>query len=101
MKFDEKIAGIGAGAAALIYMVLPQIEESRFDQVITFAALWAVTSLLIGWCAYELEQMRKKRDSLEIVSKRPVRGNRDNLKTDIRLKKKSWVICIPAERVTD
>lgn len=101
MRFNSRIGAIGAGAAALIYTMLPQIEEGRFDQVVTFAALWLLTSLFIGWAAYELEQIQRKRNSLGIVSKRPVRGNRDALKTDIRLRKKSWIIEIPAERVTD
>jgi hypothetical protein len=81
--------------------MLPQIEEGRFDQVVTFAALWACISLFIGWAAYELEQIKRRRNSLEIISKRPVRGNRDALKTDIRLRKKSWVITFPAEKVVD
>ena len=101
MRFNSRIAGIGAGVTSIIYMMLPQIDEGRFDQVVTFAALWACISLFIGWAAYELEQIKRRRDSLEITSKRPVRGNRDALKTDIRLRKKSWIIEIPAERVTD
>lgn len=97
MRFNSRIAAIGAGVTSIIYMMLPQIEEGRFDQVVTFAALWAVTSLFIGWAAYELEQIQRRRESLGIVGKRPTRGNRDALKTDIRLKKKAWVIEIPVE----
>jgi hypothetical protein len=101
MRFNSRIGAIGAGAAALIYTMLPQIEEGRFDQVVTFAALWACISLFIGWAAYELEQIKRRRNSLEIISKRPVRGNRDALKTDIRLRKKSWIITFPVEKVVD
>ena len=101
MRFNGRIAGIGAGVTSIIYMMLPQIEEGRFDQIVTFAALWACISLFIGWAAYELEQIKRRRESLGIVGKRPVRGNRDNLRTDIRLKKKAWVITFPAEKVVD
>lgn len=97
MRFNERIAGMSAGMAAVIYMMLPDIDEGRGMQMLTFASLWVMTSLFIGWCADELVRIKKRRDSLDIRSKRPRRGNRDGLKTDIRFRKKGWVITFPVE----
>lgn len=97
MRFNERIAGLGAGVAAVIYTMLPNIDEGRGMQVITFASLWLITSMLIGWIADELVRIQRKRNSLDIRNKRPRRGNRDGLKTDIRFRKKSWVITFPVE----
>lgn len=99
MRFNGRIAGMSAGVTAVIYMMLPNIDEGRGMQVITFASLWLITSMLIGWIADELVRIQRKRNNLDIRSKRPSRGNRDGLKTDIRFKKKSWVITFPAEKV--
>lgn len=101
MRFNERIAGMSAGVAAVIYMMLPNIDEGRGMQVITYASLWLITSMLIGWAADELVRIQRKRNSLDIKSKRQSRGRRDGLKTDIRLKRKSWVISFPAEKVVD
>lgn len=97
MRFNERIAGLGAGMAAVIYMMLPNIDEGRGMQVITFASLWLITSMLIGWIADELVRIRRKRNSLDIMSKRPTRGNRDRLPTDIKIKRGAWVISFPVE----
>ena len=97
MRFNERIAGLSAGVAAVIYVMLPNIDEGRGMQILTFASLWVMTSLFIGWCVDELVRIKKRRDSLDIRSKRPNRGNRDGLKTDIRFRKKSWVITFPVE----
>ena len=97
MRFNERIAGLGAGMAAVIYMMLPDIDEGRGMQVITFASLWLITSMLIGWIADELVRIRRKRNSLDIMSKRPTRGNRDRLPTDIKIKRGAWVISFPVE----
>lgn len=97
MRFNERIAGMSAGVAAVIYMMLPNIDEGRGMQVITFASLWLITSMLIGWIADELVRIRRKRNSLDIMSKRPSRGNRDRLPTDIKIKRGAWVISFPVE----
>ena len=97
MRFNERIAGMSAGVAAVIYMMLPDIDEGRGMQVITFASLWLITSMLIGWIADELVRIRRKRNSLDIMSKRPTRGNRDRLPTDIKIKRGAWVISFPVE----
>ena len=97
MRFNERIAGLGAGMAAVIYMMLPNIDEGRGMQVITFASLWLITSMLIGWIADELVRIQRKRNSLDIMSKRPTRGNRDRLPTDIKIKRGAWVISFPVE----
>lgn len=97
MRFNERIAGLGAGMAAVIYMMLPNIDEGRGMQVITFASLWLITSMLIGWIADELVRIQRKRNSLDIMSKRPSRGNRDRLPTDIKIKRGAWVISFPVE----
>ena len=97
MRFNERIAGMSAGVAAVIYMMLPNIDEGRGMQVITFASLWVMTSLFIGWCADELVRIQRKRNSLDIRSKRPTRGNRDRLPTDIKIKRGAWVISFPVE----
>ena len=97
MRFNERIAGMSAGVAAVIYMMLPNIDEGRGMQVITFASLWLITSMLIGWIADELVRIRRKRNSLDIMSKRPTRGNRDRLPTDIKIKRGAWVISFPVE----
>lgn len=97
MRFNERIAGMSAGVAAVIYMTLPNIDEGRGMQVITFASLWLITSMLIGWIADELVRIRRKRNSLDIMSKRPTRGNRDRLPTDIKIKRGAWVISFPVE----
>lgn len=97
MRFNERIAGMSAGVAAVIYMMLPNIDEGRGMQVITFASLWLITSMLIGWIADELVRIRHKRNSLDIMSKRPTRGNRDRLPTDIKIKRGAWVISFPVE----
>ena len=83
--------------AAVIYMMLPNIDEGRGMQVITFASLWLITSMLIGWIADELVRIQRKRNSLDIMSKRPSRGNRDRLPTDIKIKRGAWVISFPVE----
>ena len=101
MRFNERIAGLGAGMAAVIYMMLPNIDEGRGMQVITFASLWLITSMLIGWIADELVRIQCKRNSLDIMSKRPTRGNRDRLPTDIKIKRGAWVISFPVEKVVD
>ena len=101
MRFNERIAGLGAGMAAVIYMMLPNIDEGRGMQVITFASLWLITSMLIGWIADELVRIQRKRNSLDIMSKRPTRGNRDRLPTDIKIKRGAWVISFPVEKVVD
>lgn len=97
MRFNERIAGLGAGMAAVIYMMLPNIDEGRGMQVITFASLWLITSMLIGWIADELVRIQRKRNSLDIMSKKPTRGNRDRLPTDIKIKRGAWVISFPVE----
>ena len=97
MRFNERIAGMSAGVAAVIYMMLPNIDEGRGMQVITFASLWLITSMLIGWIADELVRIQRKRNSLDIMSKRPSRGNRDRLPTDIKIKRGAWVISFPVE----
>lgn len=97
MRFNERIAGMSAGVAAVIYMMLPNIDEGRGMQVITFASLWLITSMLIGWIADELVRIQRKRNSLDIMSKRPTRGNRDRLPTDIKIKRGAWVISFPVE----
>ena len=97
MRFNERIAGMSAGVAAVIYMMLPNIDEGRGMQVITFASLWLITSMLIGWIADELIRLQRKRNSLDIMSKRPTRGNRDRLPTDIKIKRGAWVISFPVE----
>jgi len=97
MRFNERIAGLGAGMAAVIYMMLPDIDEGRGMQVITYASLWLITSMLIGWIADELVRIQRKRNSLDIMSKRPTRGNRDRLPTDIKIKRGAWVISFPVE----
>ena len=97
MRFNERIAGMSAGMAAVIYMMLPNIDEGRGMQVITFASLWLITSMLIGWIADELVRIQRKRNSLDIMSKRPTRGNRDRLPTDIKIKRGAWVISFPVE----
>ena len=101
MRFNERIAGMSAGVAAVIYVMLPNIDEGRGMQVITFASLWLITSMLIGWIADELVRIRRKRNSLDIMSKRPIRGNRDRLPTDIKIKRGAWVISFPVEKVVD
>ena len=101
MRFNERIAGMSAGMAAVIYVMLPNIDEGRGMQVITFASLWLITSMLIGWIADELVRIRRKRNSLDIMSKRPIRGNRDRLPTDIKIKRGAWVISFPVEKVVD
>lgn len=101
MRFNGRVAAIAAGISAAAYLMLPTIQESRADQLITFAALYYIAALGCAWAAEELTQISRKRDSLGIIGKRRQRGNRDTLKTDIKLKKKSWVISIPAEKVTD
>ena len=70
-------------------------------QVLTFAALYYIAALGCAWAADELVRIQRKRNSLDIKSKRQSRGRRDGLKTDIRLKRKSWVISFPAEKVVD
>ena len=97
MRFNERIAGMSAGMAAVIYMMLPNIDEGRGMQVITFASLWLITSMLIGWIADELVRIQRKRNSLDIMSKKPTRGNRDRLPTDIKIKRGAWVISFPVE----
>ena len=97
MRFNERIAGMSAGVTAVIYMMLPNIDEGRGMQVITYASLWLITSMLIGWCADELVRIQRKRNSLDIMSKRPTRGNRDRLPTDIKIKRGAWVISFPVE----
>lgn len=97
MRFNERIAGLSAGVAAVIYMMLPNIDEGRGMQVITYASLWLITSMLIGWIADELVRIQRKRNSLDIMSKRPTRGNRDRLPTDIKIKRGAWVISFPVE----
>ena len=97
MQFNERIAGMSAGVTAVIYVMLPNIDEGRGMQVITFASLWVMTSLFIGWCADELVRIQRKRNSLDIMSKRPSRGNRDRLPTDIKIKRGAWVISFPVE----
>lgn len=97
MRFNERIAGMSAGMAAVIYMMLPNIDEGRGMQVITFASLWLITSMLIGWIADELVRIRRKRNSLDIRNKRLTRGNRDRLPTDIKIKRGAWVISFPVE----
>ena len=97
MRFNERIAGMSAGVAAVIYIMLPNIDEGRGMQVITFASLWLITSMLIGWAADELVRIQRKRNSLDIMSKRPTRGNRDRLPTDIKIKRGAWVISFPVE----
>lgn len=99
MRFNERIAGMSAGVAAVIYVMLPNIDEGRGMQVITFASLWLITSMLIGWAADELVRIQRKRNSLDIMSKRPTRGNRDRLPTDIKIKRGAWVITFPVEKV--
>lgn len=101
MRFNERIAGMSAGVAAVIYMMLPNIDEGRGMQVITFASLWLITSMLIGWITDELVRIQRKRNSLDIMSKRPTRGNRDRLPTDIKIKRGAWVISFPVEKVVD
>ena len=101
MRFNERIAGMSAGVAAVIYIMLPNIDEGRGMQVITFASLWVITSMLIGWIADELVRIQRKRNSLDIMSKRPTRGNRDRLSTDIKIKRGAWVISFPVEKVVD
>lgn len=97
MRFNERIAGMSAGVAAVIYMMLPNIDEGRGMQVITYASLWLITSMLIGWIADELVRIQRKRNSLDIRNKRPTRGNRDRLPTDIKIKRGAWVISFPVE----
>lgn len=97
MRFNERIAGMSAGVAAVIYMMLPNIDEGRGMQIITYASLWLITSMLIGWIADELVRIQRKRNSLDIMSKRPTRGNRDRLPTDIKIKRGAWVISFPVE----
>ena len=97
MRFNERIAGMSAGMAAVIYVMLPNIDEGRGMQVITYASLWLITSMLIGWIADELVRIQRKRNSLDIISKRPTRGNRDRLPTDIKIKRGAWVITFPVE----
>lgn len=97
MRFNERIAGMSAGVAAVIYVMLPNIDEGRGMQVITYASLWLITSMLIGWIADELVRIQRKRNSLDIMSKRPTRGNRDRLPTDIKIKRGAWVISFPVE----
>lgn len=99
MRFNGRIASIAAGITTAIYVTLPDIDEGRIMQVMTWASLYYITALLCAWAAEELAGIQSKRSSLGIVSKRPRRGNRDSMKTDIRLKKKSWVITFPAEKV--
>ena len=101
MRFNERIAGMSAGVAAVIYVMLPNIDEGRGMQVITYASLWLITSMLIGWIADELVRIQRKRNSLDIMSKRPSRGNRDRLPTDIKIKRGAWVISFPVEKVVD
>lgn len=97
MRFNERIAGMSAGVAAVIYVTLPNIDEGRGMQIMTFASLWLITSMLIGWIADELVRIQRKRNSLGIMSKRPTRGNRDRLPTDIKIKRGAWVISFPVE----
>ena len=101
MQFNERIAGMSAGVAAVIYVMLPNIDEGRGMQVITYASLWLITSMLIGWIADELVRIQRKRNSLDIMSKRTTRGNRDRLPTDIKIKRGAWVISFPVEKVVD
>ena len=101
MRFNERIAVMSAGVAAVIYMMLPDIDEGRGMQMLTFASLWLIASMLIGWIADELVRIRRKRNSLDIMSKRPTRGNRDRLPTDIKIKRGAWVISFPVEEVVD
>ena len=101
MKFNGRVAIIAAGLTTAVYVTLPDLSEGRAMQVLTFAALYYIFAIGCAWAAEELCQIQKKRNSLDIRSKRPDRGNRDNLKTDIRFRKKSWVVTIPAEKVTD
>lgn len=101
MRFNGKMAAIAAGITTAVYLMLPNMQESRADQVLTFAALYYIAALGCAFATEELTLIRRKRDSLSIVGKRVQRGNRDRLKTDIRLKKRSWVISIPAEKVED
>lgn len=98
MRFNGRIAAIAAGISAAAYLMLPTMQESRADQLITFAALYYIAALFCAWSANELLRIQRERRD---ATKRPVRGNRDNLRTDIRLKRKSWVISIPAEKVVD
>lgn len=101
MRFNARVATLAAILTTAVYVFLPDISEGRMMQVLTWGALYYIFALMCAWAAEELCQMQKKRNSLDIRSKRPDRGNRDKLKTDIRFKKKTWVVTIPAEKVTD
>lgn len=101
MKFNGRVAIIAAGLTTAVYVCLPDISEGRMMQVLTWGALYYIFALMCAWAAEELCQIQKKRNSLDIRSKRPDRGNRDNLITDIKFRKKNWVVTIPAEKVTD
>lgn len=99
MHFNARIAGITGIITAIVYMIAPDVYESRFDTVCCMAAFYLLVWMTISFIIDLLIEIQEKRDSLQIVSKRPTRGNRDLLVTDIRMPKKSWRIEIPAEKV--
>ena len=101
MRFNGRIAGIAAGITTAVYIMLPNIDEGRTMQVLTFAALYYIAALGCAWAADELVRIQRKRNSLDIMSKRPTRGNRDRLPTDIKIKRGAWVISFPVEKVVD
>lgn len=101
MKFNERIAAIAAGLATAVYVILPNIDEGRVEQILTWMALYIIMALMCGWTAAELVGIQRKRESLSLTAKRIDLTSRHGKVVDIRVKRRNRAVIIPAYRVVD
>ena len=101
MRFNARIAVIAAGITTGIYLMLPDMHEGRLDQVITYAALYYISSLFCAWVAAELVEIQRKRKKLSLAAKRVDLTSRHGKVVDIRVKRQSKAVIIPAYKVAD
>lgn len=101
MRFNTRIGVFAAVITTGIYLVLPDLHEGRFDQVVTYTALYYVVALFCAWAANELVEVQRKRKKLSLSAKRVDLTSRHGKVVDIRVKRQSKAVIIPAYKVAD
>lgn len=83
----------------MVYMIAPDVYEGKLDTLCVMAAVWIMVWMTISFVGDACLEIRDRRNALSIAANRQTRGNRDNLVTDIRIRRRSRAIEIPAEKV--
>lgn len=97
-KKDLMLTGVGVGIAAAWFApdIFTNTETAGLIILITMSIYWSV-----DYVQEKLKAIREKRESLSLTAKRVDLSGRHNKVVDIRVKRQSRAVVLPAYKIMD